>query len=189
MMDWKFALPNMLLSGGAIGADYLWGKLAGKRGDKVVHFSFAEHSQKATVPKHTLHIIPQEDLNAVDGFLKQANKTLKRNFPPRSQFVANLLRRNYYQVAETDSVYVISKFEKGLVAGGTAWAVYMYLDRFDPECTLPCYVFDQVNAVWTQWIDGGFVEIDQPPEPTGTWTGIGSRDLLPSSNKVRDIFR
>jgi hypothetical protein len=111
-------MPNILLSGGAIGADVYWGRLAAERGDEVIHFSFQGHAHKSSAPKGTLAVLSQDDLNIADPFLVQACETLKRRFPPRSLFVANLLRRNYYQVAETESVYAISTFEKGLVAGG-----------------------------------------------------------------------
>ena len=62
------------------------------------------------------------------------------------------------------------------VDGGTAWAVQMFIDRFDDqECD--CYVFDQVACYWFKWT-GAWQRIYQPPFPEGIWAGVGKRDLL-----------
>ena len=168
-------VDSTCLSGGARGADHEWGLAASKHGHAVVHFAFEGHRSKC--PRSTLHELSQAELDIADSRLVQANKTLKRRWPVANRFVANLLRRNYYQIAETDSVYAISTFQKRMVAGGTAWAVQLYLDRFDEAKELPCYVYDQQIETWTQWDGSGFLVIDAPPTPSGIWTGIGTRDL------------
>ncbi len=168
-------MPNICLSGGAKGADSAWGDVAHYYGHDVIHFSFVGH--KAHVPQSTVVVLGEAELVRADPHLVIANQTMKRRWPIRNQHVANLLRRNFYQVVETESVYAVSTFEKRLVAGGTSWAVQMYLDRFEHSDPLPCYVFDQVRGYWTQWDGGGFEIIHQPPAPSGLWTGIGTRDL------------
>jgi hypothetical protein len=79
--------------------------------------------------------------------------------------------------------------KKGWLLGGTSWAVQLFIDRFERGTPIPCYVFDQVQEQWVQWDGHGFLEIYRPPTPTGIWTGIGTRDLLPSAKKVEEIFR
>jgi hypothetical protein len=168
---------NVCLSGGAIGADVLWGAAAALHGHRVIHFTFEGHGHKSSAPSSTLHYFTPEELAVANPHCARANKTLDRRWPLSNTFVSNLLRRNYYQVAWSDAVYAISTFKDGLVAGGTAWAVQMYLDRFDHEQELPCYVYDQIKKTWTQWDGGGFLEIEKPPSPSGTWAGIGTREI------------
>lgn len=169
-------IENICLSGGADGADLQWGMTAGKAGHMVRHFSFRGHKSKA--PDAEIAVLTPEQLVEADRHLEIANKTLKRRFPSQNEHVNNLLRRNYYQVNWAESVYAIATIERGLVTGGTAWAVQMFLDRFGGG---PCaaYVYDQTVSKWFVW-DGpqvGWSEIIEPPAPAGVWAGIGSRDL------------
>jgi hypothetical protein len=162
------------LSGGADGADLQWGMVAGKRGDMVVHWSFEGGRSRA--PESELAILTLDQLKEADPFLVKANKTLKRRFPPSSPYVTNLLRRNLYQVRDADSIYAVSTIEKSKVQGGTAWAVQMFIDRFDGK---PCnaYVYDQSDSTWYVW-EGLWTPIDSPPVPEGVYAAVGSRDLL-----------
>jgi len=186
-VKWRGCLDNICLSGGAIGADYLWGEVASMFGHQIVHFGFAGHRSK--VPRATIYTLTEEALLDADPYLVRANKTLDRRWPVRDHHVASLLRRNFYQVIETDSVYAVASLDRGHVAGGTAWAVQMYLDRFDRGVELPCYVFDQNVGTWTQWDGDGFLEIDLPPRPAGLWTGIGTRKLnTAGTNAIMGIW-
>jgi hypothetical protein len=164
---------NVLLSGGASGADLQWGMTAGMAGHSVVHFSFAGHRTQA--PDVEVIILSKDQLEAADEACMAASKRIKRWFPPKSLFVRNLLRRNWYQVKDAERVYAVATIKDGLVQGGTGWAISMWLDRHNDEPS-ECYVFDQVEDAWFMW-DNQWVKIDQPPMPHGIWAGIGSRDL------------
>lgn len=164
---------NVCLSGGAEGADQQWGMCAGMAGHKVIHFIFAEHRSK--VPESEKVVLTSSQLLEADSALEKANKTLKRRWPVRNPFVASLLRRNFFQVRWASSLYAVATLEKGMVSGGTAWAVQMFLDRFGGQ-SCPAYVYDQATASWYVW-EGSWVAIDAPPVPEGIWAGIGSRDL------------
>lgn len=177
------------MSGGADGADLQWGVCAGLAGHTVKHFIFAGHRSKA--PREELVVLTEEQLLVADPFLERANETLKRRFPGQNPFVNSLLRRNYYQVAWSDSVYAVSSIDKkGLVEGGTSWAVQLFLDRFDGR---PCdaYVYDQKTSKWFVW-DGqqiGWNHIIEPPTPSGVWAGIGSRDLKENGKQaIRNLL-
>lgn len=167
-------MENLCLSGGAAGADVQWGMVAGRAGHSVRHFTFKGH--KSTAPAEEIVVLTQEQLSVADVHLYMANKTMKRKWPIANQFVSNLLRRNYYQVAWSDSVYAVASIEDGMVTGGTCWAVQMFLDRFgfDPA---PVYVFDQLTDRWLTWSGTGWIDCPEVPVPTGVWAGIGSRDL------------
>ncbi len=174
MTDPTIGLQPICLSGGAEGADAQWGMCAGMAGHQVIHFSFARH--RLHCPASEAVVLTHEQLILADPVLEIANKTLERTFPTSSYFVNNLLRRNWYQVRHAERVYAVSHIDKdGLVAGGTSWAVQMFLDRFNGG-PCECYVYDQDKGHWLVW-DGFWKVIDDVPVPYGVWAGIGSRKL------------
>lgn len=177
---------NICLSGGAEGADLQWGMVAGLAGHQVIHWGFEGHSSDAPVAE--VVTLTPEQLAVADDFIERANITLKRRWPVRSAFVANLLRRNFYQISSAGSIYAVSEFDAdGQIKGGTAWAVQMFIDRVTDETyfadedairePLPAYVFDQVAEKWFQWNGHRYVEIETPPVPSGIWAGVGTRKL------------
>lgn len=175
---------NICLSGGAEGADLQWGMCAGSRGDKVIHFIFDGHRSRA--PSVEKVVLSGDMLAIANPHLEKANKSLCRKWPVANNFVASLLRRNYYQVAWAGSVYAISEIGKDQrVKGGTAWAVQMYID-LHPDGK--AYVFDQKKEQWFQW-KNGWCPIISPPPPEGVWAGVGSRDLVESGkNAIRELL-
>jgi hypothetical protein len=168
-----FDNANVCMSGGAIGADLQWGMCAGMAGHQVIHWSFDGH--KSDAPETELVRIPYDLLILADEHLKVANVSLERKLPFDKPWVINLLRRNYYQVGNSNSVYAVSTIKKGKVQGGTAWATQMYLDLHpeNPEC----YVFDQDEEVWYKREHSDWTAIEAPPSPSGIWAGVGTRDL------------
>jgi hypothetical protein len=166
---------NVCLSGGADGADLMWGMTAGSRGDHVIHFSFAGHKSKA--PPTEVVVLTEEQLREADAHLEKANEALGRSVPYKKPWVVNLLRRNYYQVADSQRVYAVATFDKKMkVSGGTAWAVQMFIDLHGPNCEV--YVYDQIKEQWFKWMGKGWLGmVGEPSPPQGIWTGIGSRDL------------
>ena len=93
----------LCLSGGADGADVQWGMTADFAKHSVIHWSFLGHRTKA--PESEVVILTQEQLDEADPYLMEAAKTLKRYWPPKNQYVRNLLRRNWLQVRDSDSCY------------------------------------------------------------------------------------
>lgn len=179
-------LEDICLSGGADGADLQWGMTAGQAGHMVVHWSFSGHRSKAPVAE--VVVLTPEQLEAADEACKAASGGIARWFPPKSLFVRNLLRRNWYQVKDAERVYAVATLEtdrapfNGIVSGGTAWATQMFIDRFGGR-RCECYVYDQKTEAWYQWagLSGETnweLLPDGPPKPYGVWAGIGSRDLL-----------
>lgn len=167
-----------LHSGGAEGADVLFGELAEKAGHEVKHYSFAGHYAAEKGRSHCI-MLTLFELKEADPHLLKANETLKRKFPTSHFYMDNLLRRNYYQVKSTNRVYAISTLEKDekRVKGGTGWAVQMAVDLKVPEI----YVYDQEADGWFKYSyeEKKFVphfRMDVP-KPDGDYTGIGSREL------------
>lgn len=190
-------IKNICFSGGAKGSDKLWGELASELGHAVCHYSFSGHS--VSVPKRFVEVLSQEMLNEADESLKIANKTLKRSFPTSKEYVNNLLRRNYWQIKNTESVYAITDLDENcLPYGGTAWAVQMAIDK-----NISVFLYSPAKKCWFEqpkecseidisnpnlsWISGintwHMLGID-PPKPKGKWTGIGTRSLTEDTKTV-----
>ena len=196
---------NWCFSGGAKGADIAWGNLAKQLGHKVTHWSFAGHKTNANVT-----ILDQVLLAEATFYVKRANKSLGRTFPTRFENTNNLLKRNYYQVSKTQTVYAACPFKNAddLFAsepeGGTAWAIQMFIDRFfdskpQPQQVSSLNIF-VLNTATNEWfrhdssypcssaknrIVSIYEKMDElPPEPSGIWTGIGTRELTNENEKV-----
>jgi MoaA/NifB/PqqE/SkfB family radical SAM enzyme len=176
---------NVMLSGGAIGSDIFFGEVAKKFDHSVFHLHFKGH--KSSALKTELIELTKEQLLIADQYLKNANLTLKRKFPTNNEFVNNLLRRNWYQIENSENVYAVSTLKNEQVQGGTAWATQMFIDRHDKNpCN--CYVFCQNFDKWFKW-QGFWQEIKQPQTPSGIWTGIGTRDLKENGKKaIESLF-
>lgn len=173
--------PNMCLSGGAKGADVTWGLTAESVGHDVVHWSFSNHNPFAD---NYICELNEEQLRTADPFLELANKSINRKWPTSNTHVNNLLRRNFYQVYWSDSVYAVASFINDnsvlKISGGTAWACQMFLDRWLYTTSkiedVPLYFFDQISKTWYTWT-GQWKAIHQPPKPSGVYAGIGTREI------------
>lgn len=174
MQELKEIADNICLSGGAEGADLQFGMCAGQAGHGVIHWSYPRH--KTDAPHTEVVVLTPEQLEAADPHLVAASKRVKRNPLSSSYHVRNLLRRNWYQVKDAERVYAVAKInDKNEVSGGTAWAVAMFIDRFNGEAC-EAYVFDMVTGHWCVW-NGLLWEMCDPPKPHGVYAGIGSREL------------
>jgi hypothetical protein len=168
-----FPNGNCCMSGGATGSDVQWGMCAGNTGHSVIHWSFAGH--KSYAPDIELVILGDDQLKSAATFVTTAATRLKKR-PPSNQYVANLIRRNYFQVAWSDSLYAVTTFKDAVPQGGTAWAISMFMDLH--PANNQCYVFDQLTGIWMQRSGEHWDALtDQPISPSGVWAGIGTREL------------
>lgn len=171
------AAADVCLSGGATGADTLWGQCATDSGQDAVHFSFEGHFVSADV-RGSIVTVSAEQLLEADARLAAANRSLRRRFPTGSRYVDNLLRRSWSVVKDAESLYAVSAIDpRGMVKGGTAWGVQMFIDLHGSD--LPCYVYDQAECGWFGW-RGGWAPVESLPPPSGLWAGIGTRRLAQS---------
>jgi hypothetical protein len=163
---------DICMSGGAVGADLQWGMTAGKAGHRVIHFSFAGH--KTDAPESEVVRLTEEELSEADPHLVRANETLKRRLPFAEPRVINLVRRDFYQIRWSQSLYGVVNFDHTGIEGGTAWAVQMFLDIGRTHV----FVFDQARESWLTFAQKSWVAVE-PPSPKGIWAGVGTRNLLP----------
>ena len=153
---------NICYSGGAKGADTIFGEQATKAGHKVVHYR----------PKD---VKDPEIKKLADQQLILANKFLKRTYPTDKESVNDLLRRNYLQIQRVCTVYAITPLDENMIPyGGTAWAITMAMNR--KVCDI--YVFDLVKGFWFSYNGLTWNKMyEPPPKPVGEYAGIGSREL------------
>lgn len=175
-------LTNACLSGGADGADIEWGLHAHTINHEVIHWSFPGHRSQAS--EEDIVRLNDEQLGLADETIEAAAKILKKSPPSRST-VARLIKRNYYQVAWSQSCYAVTYMIDGdLSPGGTSWAIAMFRELHPGNHEI--YVFDQVRESWFQFGAQVWDSIDSPPRPSGIWAGIGARELQPCG---RDAIR
>lgn len=159
----------VLHSGGAIGADITW-EITGRRfGLTEFNHYFIEGYR---TPKGNASIkMTDELMKVIDKDLVKANKSLKRSYPTRNAYINNLLRRNWFQVANSDSVFGISRIENNLVSGGTGWAVQMAIDK-----GIDVFVFCQLAKKWYKYTNGFWLSTETPTL-TNNFAGIGTREI------------
>lgn len=172
-------MTSTCLSGGAIGSDTAWGNIARDAGHKVVHFSFEGHKTKCR-PNERL-ILTEAQLLVADPYLTQAIINLKRaRLEKRTHTVKSLLRRNWWQVRDATACYAVSHIDhKGKVAGGTGYAVQMFIDRGVMGHAAGPWVFDQNEGYWVRWNRSWnrWEKVEDVPPPTDRYAGIGTREI------------
>lgn len=166
---------NVCYSGGAAGADRLFGLWASTNGQDVIHLSFKNH--KYHVTDETVLELPQSILSdkSVLDKLNKANESLHRKVPASGSYIYNLLARNAFQVIVTERVYALAKIVSvDQIDGGTAWATQMFIDAsVEPEIYV-YNILDNKPYIY-EYITGTYKEVSTVPTPHGKWTGIGSR--------------
>jgi len=179
MVKYKFGGKSVIHSGGADGADTVFQNAALKKGHEVQAHSFAGHARgNSARVEHSL-----AELKEADVYLHKANQTLKRRFPASNEYVNNLLRRNLYQVKDSDQVIAAAPIKYGQVQGGTAWATQMGIDMGKPV-----FVFDLKTNQWMKWVGNAYVP-SSAPSLSASFAGIGSRKITKVGEKaIEDLF-
>ena len=176
-------MVDTLYSGGAQGADTVFSMCAESVGHYRVHFSF--HGHKCDIAGKV--ILHEVQLETYTEELKKAAKTLGKSYAskapehPRFKYIRNLLARNAWQVfgdeesGPSEALYAVALLNKARtnVEGGTGWAVALATRQTE----IPVYVFDLKSSSWYTWVEDQFHPTEEPPKPSGVYTGVGSRKL------------
>lgn len=166
---------HVLYSGGAYGADQIFGVLAHKYGvGKQFHIRPVgnERIHKSLSKLGLEPLVAQSDnlFKAVDKIDELLGIKLKLGTG------ANLLARNYYQVSNSKSVlavaYLTGDFKS--VSGGTRMAVDLSI-----ALKLPVYVLDVCSEAWYSYNyeANQFQLYEGIPTLTRKFTGVGTRDI------------
>lgn len=132
----------ILHSGGAVGADTWFAKIATTNNIEVYIHSFQGHSIKE-VTKTSKVIIHNGSWDIAMDAVTEANKQLGRRIPMK-KYVLNLILRDYFQICNSDYVFAVSSLiNKRLISGGTGWAIEMSIQR-----KIPIVIFDDSKKQW-----------------------------------------
>ena len=166
---------HVLFSGGAYGADQIFGVLAHKYGvGKQSHIrpvgNERIHKSLSKLGLEPLVAQVEHLLKAVDKIDELLGIKLKLGTG------ANLLARNYYQVSNSESVLAVAYLTDDLksVLGGTRMAVDLGV-----ALGLPVYVLDVATESWYSYNykDNQFQLYNGIPTLTRKFTGVGTRDI------------
>ena len=174
-------------SGGAQGADSVWGQIGEEHGVESRHY----YEEGNKTPQGNTPISQEESDEAIPH-LQEAAKSMGRPLNLNANY-AHLLKRNWQQVKGGDAVFAVATIGKGgrgfqgkpnVVDGGTGWAVHMAINN-----DKPVHVFDEQDGKWHTWQDGQFVEEDTPTL-TPNFAGIGSRGIGQTGEQaIRDVYQ
>lgn len=192
--DVKEVSMNQCFTGGAAGSDHIFALCADLSGHGVVHMSFKGHKRYPSPGR--VYELSNDELNVTYTNVQKASILLNRSMP-KSDYVRNLLCRNYYQINKTINVYAVCELDTimHVPKGGTAWAIAMALLS---EAQRNIYIYEPIIKSWFkykyagkmrnfnswqgQWKSWGI-----PSQPEGIYTGIGTRDITPDA--VEAIFK
>lgn len=166
-------------SGGAKGSDTVWGEVGSEFGVTSKHYyAEGQRTPSGNTP------LTKEQLAEADKHLTKANSKLNRRFPTSNDYANNLLRRNWFQVKNADTVYAIGHIsDNGTVDGGTGWAVQMAIDN-----NKDVYVFDQQRLTWYRNRNKQWSEVTTP-KLTPNFAGIGTREITREGiQAIRNVY-
>ena len=189
----------VLHSGGANGADTVWGQIGEEFGipntpDRQMHYYNDEKTPKGNVQ------ISREDYE--EGRHKVA-QAAKANWGYKYDTMKDdRLIRNWAQVKYSDAIFAIGHIAKkgelvfpnkpnderralhSVVQGGTGYAVEMAI-----QAGKPVYVYDQERKKWFKNVDGKWLKSDIPTL-TPSFAGIGTRNINQDGiQAIRDVYQ
>lgn len=161
-------------SGGAIGADYEWGCQGAKYGVVTRHYWHGKRTPHGNVR------ITEEEYEEGRQHVLHANRVLHR----RPEKYMDLLARDWCQVKYAEAVFAIAYLDRGVVKGGTGWAVQMAIDEGKPV-----WLYDQEWEQWLTYKNGEWVGCDVPVL-TKNFAGVGSRNINERGIKaIGEVFK
>jgi len=170
-------------SGGAVGADTEWASAGKKAGAEVIAHSFQGHKISGGIPL----VHSKTELKKADNLLSIVQKEYlpHKTFTNAKEYTKDLLRRNYFQIKDSQALIAAGKIEDvpnvgRRVSGGTSWAFYMAVNE-----DKPAYIFNQSDKKWYKGVGKELVEIEPKTIPRYTViAGVGSRDLDESGRRA-----
>lgn len=182
-------MAKIIHSGAALGADSEFDRFGTQYGFKVIHHSFEGHNyNKQVVGQIQKH--DQQELEKGQSLLQDAKDYLGRT-KKQSDYVENLLLRNYYQIKDSQLIVAVSEItnlKRCHVKGGTGYAVAMGILK-----KMPIVVFDQKREKWFYSLNGEkFKELKRLPDINRfpeQFAGIGTRQITNTAIKqLKTIF-
>ncbi len=170
-----------LFSGGAKGAEAVFGEMAEKYGVQEVNFTFEGHESLRT---RGLRSLTFEELAKKDVSLTYVSRLLHRKFT-NAPLMRRILQSVMYQVDSGVEIFVIGAIQADdTVRGGTGWGA-----EFAKICNKALYVFDQSKDCWFKWTQDFWEKQETPVITHYHFTGTGTRFLEENGKKaIADLF-
>ena len=165
---------HVLYTGGAYGADAIWGKLAHQYGVYTQHHIRPQGNTKIHKDLVKLGYQPKvADSNVLAKAYDKIKELLGLNL--KHGIAGDLKARNYYQVSISESVLAVAHLNQdNTVKGGTSVAVDLAI-----VLNLPVYVLDVFTEEWFvyDYSVKSFTAFTGTPPLTRKFTGVGTRDI------------
>ncbi len=170
-----------LYSGGAAGAEMLFGEMAERYGLEEVNYSFEGHQIER---KRGVHVLSSEELALKDVSLTYVSRLMNRQYTHAPLF-RKVLQSICWQVSSGGEVFVVgSIMPDNTVKGGTGWGA-----EFAKICNKPLWVFDQEKNAWFRWEKDQWTREAEPRITSERFTATGTRFPEDSSRKaVEELF-
>ncbi|MFV0422890.1 hypothetical protein [Oleidesulfovibrio sp.] len=171
----------ILYSGGARGAESVFGQLAEEFGLEEVNYSFEGHQSERG---RGVRVLTNEELALKDVSLTYVSRLMNRNYTSAPLF-RKVLQSICWQVSSGHEVFVVgSIMEDHTVKGGTGWGA-----EFAKICNKPLYVFDQDRGNWYRWDKNHWQLVEAPVVRHRHFTATGTRFMQDNGIKaIRDLF-
>jgi KaiC/GvpD/RAD55 family RecA-like ATPase len=171
-----------LVSGGARGAEAVFGKNAERWGVKETHYSFDGHPFLER--ERGVIVLDELELAKGDFSLVYASHRLGR---PLSEIpnIRRILQTAWHQITAASEVFVVGAIqENGTVRGGTGWGAELARLWSKPVC-----VFDQVRGGWWRWDATTWRKDPAPVIERVQFAGIGTTNLTGEGTKaIEELF-
>ncbi len=170
-----------LLSGGARGAEAMFGECAEGWGLSEINFTFEGRNPERK--RGQVRLTSEElELGAVSPVYVVAQ--MHRSYPDTPLF-KKTLKSIWHQVATAGQVFAVgSILEDETVKGGTGWAV-----ELAKHWHKPLFVFDQGKSLWFAWRDKSWQACEAPTITHRRFCGTGTRELNDAGKEaIRALF-
>ncbi|MEI6127427.1 MAG: hypothetical protein WCQ99_12845 [Pseudomonadota bacterium] len=156
-----------LLSGGAQGAEAVFGECAEKWALQEINFSFEGHQTARTRGLVNLTCNELAQGHVSDVYI---NAKMHRTYPNTPLF-RKVLQSIWHQVNTAGEVFVVGEIQPdATVRGGTGWAA-----ELSKHWKKPVHVFDQIKNLWYTWNSGTWAEESDPVITRIRFAGTGTR--------------
>lgn len=171
----------ILYSGGARGAESVFGQIAEEFGLEEVNYSFEGHQ---TERGRGVRVLTSEELALKDVSLTYVSRLMNRNYTSAPLF-RKVLQSICWQVSSGHEVFVVgSIMDDHTVKGGTGWGA-----EFAKICNKPLYVFDQDRGNWYRWDKAQWQLVEAPVVSHRHFTATGTRFMQENGvAAIRDLF-
>ena len=170
---------SILFSGGAPGAEAVFGACAEQHAVEEVNFTFDGHK---IVRQRGVRVLNHEELQAGDVSLEYVSRLMRRRYT-EGPIIRKVLQTLWYQVNHGQEIYVVGAIlDDGTVRGGTGWGA-----EFAKLCNKPLHVFDQAKDAWFDWTGTDWharAASDAPSITHPHFTGTGTRDIQQNAKKA-----